>query len=458
MPFEFNRFEIRFIPKHVAPGTVEIVAAPNEVRCLGLENCDNKIVSGITNDAVSKVNASHICPIQRGFVRGRQLLQNVVDLDGEARLCGPEQRGDAPLLGCFDIAAAFPSLVHAWMWLVFSAVDLPSGVLNIIKGIYLMNIASSNSFILFIVRAGVLQGCPLSGSIFALCTHPFYSYFKAEIDDKGLGMTRCCADDVGAVILKLIALVRYAVGFIAMRDFGGLSVSTRKCFFVPLAAPFSSGLVAVLRERIEALEIFWVGVPVVKMAKYLGFWLGPAAGKRSWDDPSCSWESRTKTIANASASASVSVLGHNSRALPVTQYVAQLLPPPEELLKKEVWATNKLLHLPPRTFPASLGTSLSLIGGKNISTIRSASLAAMIRTARKTVDWQDVQSKLEQSADERRISVEKQLADSWCATHWEGEAMCTYLCRVFNGKNPTSGTHDVMIAEAMQIPMSDAHL
>ena len=110
------------------------------------------------------------------------------------------------------------------------------------------------------------------------------------------------------------------------------------------------------------------------------------------------------TIAKASASADVSALGRNSRALPVTRYVAQLLPPPEVLFKKEAWATNVLLHLPPRTFPASVGSSLAQFGGINIASIRSSSLAGMIRAARRTVVWRPAQEKLERTADERGIS------------------------------------------------------
>ena len=53
---------------------------------------------------------------QRGFVVGRQLLENVVELDAAARRVGRlEFRDRLPIFMAFDLIAVFPSVSHRWM-------------------------------------------------------------------------------------------------------------------------------------------------------------------------------------------------------------------------------------------------------------------------------------------------------------------------------------------------------
>jgi hypothetical protein len=76
-------------------------------------------------------------PAQRGFVAGRRLLQNVVDIDSAARIHGSEgTQNDKPALAFFDIAAAFPIVAHSWIYTVMRCMKLPSGIQSLIRGIY----------------------------------------------------------------------------------------------------------------------------------------------------------------------------------------------------------------------------------------------------------------------------------------------------------------------------------
>ena len=57
--------------------------------------------------------ARGVCPLQRGFVPGRQLLANVVDLDAFGHAHGMSSVvGDPAVLAFWDFAAAFPSLAR----------------------------------------------------------------------------------------------------------------------------------------------------------------------------------------------------------------------------------------------------------------------------------------------------------------------------------------------------------
>eukprot|EP00973_Karenia_brevis_P023818 3285794-Karenia_brevis.AAC.1 len=58
-----------------------------------------------------------------------------------------------------------------------------------------------------IVTSGVSQGCPLSGSLWAIAFHPILEIFQRKIEEPGLGVVRACADDVGCALLSMQSLV-----------------------------------------------------------------------------------------------------------------------------------------------------------------------------------------------------------------------------------------------------------
>eukprot|EP00973_Karenia_brevis_P032189 4437897-Karenia_brevis.AAC.1 len=51
-----------------------------------------------------------------------------------------------------------------------------------------------------VVKAGILQGCPLSGTLFAIAADPFFVMFKQRIVHPQKGLVLGCADDVGCVL------------------------------------------------------------------------------------------------------------------------------------------------------------------------------------------------------------------------------------------------------------------
>ena len=65
---------------------MQIVREAFDNRPLSLKNADNKICASVVNRCISPVVEHGTHKTQNGFVHGRQLLQNVVDLDAYARL------------------------------------------------------------------------------------------------------------------------------------------------------------------------------------------------------------------------------------------------------------------------------------------------------------------------------------------------------------------------------------
>ena len=128
----------------------------------------------------------------------------------------------------FDYAAAFPSVSHAWLLAVLHKIKIPKGVLNALHALYEGNEGYSNIGGLitwiFSVGCGVLQGCPLSGSLFVIAIDPLLHLFEKYIVSPGWGHLYACADDIGASLFRLEALSALFRLFERMRKASGLTL------------------------------------------------------------------------------------------------------------------------------------------------------------------------------------------------------------------------------------------
>ena len=64
-----------------------------------------------------------VSPMQRGFLPGRSLIHNVVEVDTAMRMVS--LTAEAPGALFFDFAAAFPSLAHDYLHAVLAHLGLP---------------------------------------------------------------------------------------------------------------------------------------------------------------------------------------------------------------------------------------------------------------------------------------------------------------------------------------------
>ena len=79
---------------------------------------------------------------------------------------------------------------------------------------------------IFNVTCGVLQGCPMSGTLFVLPIDPLLTQFERYILQPGLGAVYARADDVGAAINSLDTLELLHRLFEAYRKAIGLTLKT----------------------------------------------------------------------------------------------------------------------------------------------------------------------------------------------------------------------------------------
>eukprot|EP00959_Pyramimonas_sp_CCMP1952_P212266 4441693-Pyramimonas_sp.AAC.1 len=50
------------------------------------------------------------------------------------------------------------------------------------------------------VRSGIIQGCALSGSLYAIASSPFLYHLVRVTEEAGRGLARACADDIGGTL------------------------------------------------------------------------------------------------------------------------------------------------------------------------------------------------------------------------------------------------------------------
>ena len=176
------------------------------------------------------------------------MLTNVVDLDAAGRILGmkaahynnvhsrnlPSQVHS--ILAFFDFAAAFPSVMHQWIFLVLKNRKFPDGFINFIETLYVMNCALGSSgchtVFLYWYFSGVLQGCPASAFVFDVSLDPFLVAFDVQVAQAGRGLVRACADDVGAALASYRHLEYLFPIFARAKDIAGLVLNPPKCNIV----------------------------------------------------------------------------------------------------------------------------------------------------------------------------------------------------------------------------------
>jgi hypothetical protein len=169
-PPSFRHSLMVFLPK-VESQVVQL----DELRPLALCDSDYKIVMGCINRRLANHIPDYVDDRQRGFIKNRLGLDSMLLLEAAAMLA--TRSGAASPSMCFlDIAAAFPSILHDYMFMVLNRFLKDHPILTMIKGIYTN---TSCDMIIrgaivkgFAMYCGVRRGCPLSGTLFALTFHP----------------------------------------------------------------------------------------------------------------------------------------------------------------------------------------------------------------------------------------------------------------------------------------------
>jgi len=329
------------------PGATALARASLEARPLAMKCTDNKIVCATTINCIKPVTCANTNRMQRGFVPGRQLVQNVVDTDTYSRIAAmrcmfsrdapfscmlhPEHVANLAVTTFFDFTAAFPSVSHDWLFQVLKTIRMPDGLVSLVRAMYMDNRAycslSGSLRYLYTVSAGVLQGCPLSAALFNFALDPLLWLFSQVIVSPGLGHVLACADDLAATLRSLVHLIKVAKCFEIFQNIANLHLNPKKCVLVLNSVEATPHNIHIIRQWLSANIPEWSEFGIANAAKYLGFVLGPRAGLLQWEEPLKKFQFRVDQIARSGDSAAVSFRQFSSKAVSVLGYVAQLIPP-----------------------------------------------------------------------------------------------------------------------------------
>ena len=271
-PTWFNESWLFFLPKkpRFLDPRFGAVYGPGDARPISVVNADNRIFAKVFRGSLQPKADEFVDVAQRGFLTGRQLISNVIDMDvewREAALSSPQS-----LLALLDIKAAFPSVGQEFLFQFLKDLGVPVWFLGAIKRFYLHNdhwiSLHGEQFPGPTLLSGVRQGCPLSPVIFALIS----DFLLVMLQKRFPGIfVRAFADDTALVLRDVTRehMSRLDDFLSDWRSISALEVNPAKTVLTPINV--SCEHLATLCEG-----TCWTAAKFTENGgKYLGFLLGP---------------------------------------------------------------------------------------------------------------------------------------------------------------------------------------
>lgn len=361
------------------------VISPENTRPISIVDASNRILASIFCSCLELCIGQRINSAQKGFLKKRQMVKNVLDIDLAAQKVSIRCKSGALLL--FDFTAAFPSLSHDMMWDALDILGICPAFIKVIRTFYINNQhllkVRGELFPGVTVKSGVRQGCPLSGLLFAICVDGLISRIAAVIGQGGT--VTAFADDIGAVIENMwttLPVLRNV--FAEFEQISGLSINIKKTVAIPLWPHGSDRNVQTLiKEHCPA----WGSMQVADRGKYLGFIVGPGAGEESWNKPLKKFEQRVLHWSAKHLGLALNIVVYNIYIITVLEYVAQLMEPSERILKSIAQALRKLAPGPGNWATAEDLHNLTAYGFryalKDIECVAKAAKLRMVDTVTK---------------------------------------------------------------------------
>ena len=343
-PPDFNHANLILLPKKPS---VEVDGvkwfAPKDTRPLSIVNSDNRILANIFREVLGKFASKFCRKEQRGFLTNRFLLDNVIDVDFEARKL--YLQGSDGGLVLVDLAAAFPSLGHDYLFRILEHQGVPDQFITAIRAFYVNNLnfisldgATSPAFV---AQSGVRQGCPMSPVLFALALDPFLDYVSRRLPENTL--VRAYADDMAFILHDLSDITSLADAFQVLGKASALHVNIGKTVCVPLF-PTTGLCIRTFFSRTP-----WAGVQVhMGYSKYLGILVGPkATAEANFEHVMEKYRIRANMwLSFKHLGATLQVLGYNMFAASVFNFVCQLYVLPLDLQEEIQIKALQFMHGP----------------------------------------------------------------------------------------------------------------
>jgi len=313
-----------------------------DTRPLALVNTDNRIIASAARITWEPILSKYISAAQQGFLKGRQMLNNIIDIDYDSMKVSLQCARGALIL--FDFKAAFPSVAPAFLRASLSAIGLPEHAINLIDALYHQNRCNISHqgqlYKGFDMLCGVRQGCPISPLLFAASVDVLLRMLQKRVPG---GMFRAFADDIGAVLpdWDQDSVLLESI-FQEFSEMSGLDLNIEKTICIPLWEKGQAELESTLRESGRA----WSNIKLAEEGTYLGFSVGPSRCGKSWQKPLHKFLSRCESWGRMGLGLMFSTIAYNTFASSTLAFVAQLAEPEPGVFAAEKKGITKMLPGP----------------------------------------------------------------------------------------------------------------
>ncbi|CAK0895035.1 unnamed protein product, partial [Prorocentrum cordatum] len=376
------------------------------------------------------IATSSTSPEQKGFTAGRRFVDHIPYLDAECRREGllPDAATRRPMFLSSDFRQAFPSLFREVIEKVLPRFGVPLGFRNVVAALY-SNCLAFSSFRaegtsaelepLFALLCGIMQGCPLSGTVWCLAMDAPIRALLAAIAEHGF--LTACADDLGMLIKNAVALPSIDYTFVSIEFAFNLQLALHTCVLVPLWEELSEDTLLNVKSFLAKEVPRWLGFRVDSTAKYLGTYLGPGVTDFGiWKAAAGKWWTRCWELARTGMATSLAARACNINALPCLSYLAQFYFIVPAIWKVEFTSLHRLLRLPPSSMRKADILSMSAwCGSPSPIGLFPYTLAAMMRSAENTVrGWEAHFHHLHEAAVEH-VPLIDVIKGNWSPPWWQ---------------------------------------
>ena len=407
---DFNTSLMVFLPKgeHADDREGSVSRKGGDTRPLNLSNTDAKIIALAFNKPLSSEAKRTVNSQQRGFVPDRYMNDNILELEAYGLLASLFGK-PRPCFALWDFRAAFPSVEHEWIFFVLVAMMLPGFVIHAIKQLYkhckVVIVFAGMRKEGFNITAGIKQGCPLSGTLFALALDPFMRRLLWQLP-ASMGILTGFADDLGALLFDLFKSLPWLMHvFYQFASASGLHLNKEKCVLIPLWSISEKNLRNWLAEDVGGFQ----KCTISNFAKYLGIMIGPDAAGKSWVAPTKKYVERVHAVRNLGLGFCRAVSNYQIHAVSVLQFVAQFEEVPPETLKAEMRSSQLLVAGPWNAIPLDMMHQFKDLGNQvELPCLKHISRAAMYRAAVQSATYWKMDGLLDQALEsDDRLGIPK---------------------------------------------------
>jgi len=297
---------------------------------------------------------------------------------------------------------------------------------------------------LLIVLAGALQGCPYSGTIFAVSIDPMLEWMQHDVVSNDTATVCACADDIGAALKDIKGLIPLNGIFGACSKATGLHLKEKKCMLVPTGCAFSPKIEDEVKSWLREFLPDWASFAVKEKGKYLGCWMSPAVTPEiQWKEASSKWLVRAKAVSSSEAAAPVAVPLYSSRCFSVLGYLAQLFEPTADMIVKERAVLHSLLKLPFNALDRHSLHRLDTVGAPVLPSVEVMATAARTRTALSTArTWQQGKAELEAAAPDFLPWLHVKQGYWWPKYLWQSPPIAATLADASEGLHAEPAVQD----------------